>query len=145
MTPSSQASSDQVAGSSRRCTATTKTGRRCTANPLAGDDRCWFHSNDPDVVLRRKEAIVRGGSWPKSPQTLDISEVLAEGADVLKDPEALRSLLAGVAKGVVEGRVDKRILNSLVFASRELVKLYELTDLEKRLSRVERDLGIEEN
>ena len=43
------------------CAATTLAGAPCRGYPVAGGDRCYQHSTDPEVVAARSESRARGG------------------------------------------------------------------------------------
>ncbi len=64
-------------------------------------------------------------------------------ADEFKgDPDNMNRLLSGLVAGVLNGSVDRMVLNSVTTAVRQLQSLYETTTLEKRMQEIERKLNI---
>jgi hypothetical protein len=96
----------------------------CKAQALRnGDGRCWFHSELPEVITARAQGRSRGGSTKRTrvPRTLsDLRDVLSQAlARATSDPDK---------------PPDLRVVSRL---GQTLTRLYELTELEDKLKRLE--------
>lgn len=120
-----------------RCVATTKDGKPCAARPRPGSDRCPWH--DEALSVRRREWSARGGKG-KSNAARAKKEL---PAGVMTNDE-LRGLVGLTIRGVLAGRVEPGVGNSVANLSRAYVAITEAGELEERLQALEARAGISE-
>ena len=122
-----------------RCAGVNATGEPCQAQPVRPSGFCFWH--DPDLAAERDRKRREGGrnkasrvrarkALPHEPLTVDELRAYVS--------VAFKSALTG--KPLVEGgeKVDPALLNALSTAARTLTELARVSELEERLSRLER-------
>ena len=119
-----------------KCEATTKAGDRCKAPALHGDTFCFHHS--PDRAKERAAARRRGGlrlhhgdGGGERPEAR-----IEEVADVLR-------LLETAARDVLSRKPSVQRARALVYVSGTALKALETSDLEERITALERRLNVE--
>jgi hypothetical protein len=111
------------------CAGVKRSGGRCTAPPLPGEDWCYGHH--PEYAdRRRRNAAKSHKTRSASPEIGNIKQRLSELAD-----------------DVLEGRVDRsdaavvsQVLNVYLRAIGMEMKVKEVTELEERLEELEASL-----
>jgi hypothetical protein len=115
----------------RRCLYKRPDGMACRAKATARSEFCFFH--DPELAADRREAQRAGGlrnkavSLPSDTPDSDLKNV----GDVIV-------LLAMTINQVRRGQIDPRISNAVGYLSATLLKAFEIGDLERRISDVEK-------
>jgi hypothetical protein len=122
----------------RRCQATTQGGERCGAKPVAGQEYCPWHTDDPSWVARRLEWSRRGGAGKagvaRARRRLQPAMTAAE----------LERLVGQVLRDVVKGEVEPGVGNCVANLGRALASIRETVTIEERLTELERAAGIGE-
>lgn len=94
---------------------------------------CWLH--DPNVSqTAKREAQARGGSG-NAPKVQSPLPPLREAT-----PKAIIEMLVATINEVRAGEIDIRIANCVGFLSGHLVRIYEVSELEERLAKLEKDV-----
>lgn len=119
-----------VGGQPRRCSYMTPGGIECHAPPMQGADRCWFHSEDPDIVLERKEGLSRGGK-------ARIHAIDGWKPARIASIDDLRRVLVRLFNATVSGELSPKVANSAALIAGILLRSLDIGDLEKRLEAVE--------
>lgn len=101
----------------------------CRANALHKDKYCFTHS--AKSKKERKEANLKGGLAPKRNQ-LDLPPFR------IKNTDGVVGLLEDTINRVRAGEIEVRVANCLGFLSGHILKAFEISDLEKRLSELEK-------
>lgn len=114
-----------------RCSAKTKRGLPCRAAVVQGTRFCALHG-DP---ARAAELGRMGGL--KNRHYVDNEEVIIAPPTT---PEDVKNLLAQAIVDVRARKLDPRTASTLTYMSGALLKAFESTDLEKRLTRLEEEL-----
>jgi hypothetical protein len=109
------------------CSATRRDGQRCTAQALPGGQHCFAHS--PELAERRKAASASGGR-NKATSVRVARRMPANLRDVL---DTLMTVLAELHDGSLEPRVG----SAMGSVAGTIIKLYEVSDFEARLSALE--------
>ena len=119
-----------------KCEATTKAGDRCKAPALHGDTFCFHHS--PARAAERAAARRKGGlrlhhgdGGGERPEAR-----IQEVADVLR-------LLETAARDVLSRKPSVQRARALVYVSGTALKALETSDLEERITALERRLNME--
>lgn len=104
-------------------------GQECQANAMTGSEYCFMHN--PNMETERQIALSKGGSAPRRAYEA-LSEVKIENTkDVV-------NLLATTISEVRAGIVELRVANCIGYLSGHLIKAFEVSDFEDRLSRIEK-------
>ena len=109
------------------CTSTTKAGHPCTA-PATREGKCYFHAHPEQVV----ELGRQGGLTKAQGPDLDDFEM-----PPLNTAEDIRAFLAKVAADLRTEKIQPRVATSLTQLASGLLKAIEVSDLEKRLRKLE--------
>ena len=117
-----------------KCQAIARSGSPCGSAPLAGSAWCYIHS--PDSAEARRESSRKGGRARSN-----ASRARASLPDPLS-PADLQSILGGVLRDVVEGRLEPGVATAAATVCRALVALRQAVELEARLSELEIRAGI---
>ena len=113
-----------------QCEAEKSDGTRCQAAALPDSSFCFFH--EPSKAAERREAQALGGKQ-NCIKTLD-----AAVPDVsLKDCTDLNALLAQTINQVRKGQIDPRIANSVGYLANISMKVFEQSQLETRIQKLE--------
>lgn len=118
----------------KKCKGKKRDGSSCKADALAGQDCCFFHSDDPAIVAKRKRAQTRGGDnkakkkAPKKRSKAKVAEkahaedeplVIKEGATL--DAKQLEALLATAIVRCANGEIAAPLAQATV----KLAGIYE--------------------
>lgn len=114
-----------------KCSYKKGNGQLCGSHPMHGNDSCWFHS--PDVSDAERTAARFRGGRNNAVKTIEPLPQLADAS-----PKSVLILLLQVINEVRNGQIDIRIANCVGFLSGHLVHIYELSELDARLSTVEK-------
>jgi len=113
-----------------KCVKIKKTGDRCQANALLGKKYCFWHS--PQIKdSAKQEARSKGGKGNKIRIINPISPV------ALRKLDDVILLLEDTINRTRTGELDIKIANCLGYLSGQLIKAIEISDLEKRLEKIE--------
>lgn len=121
-----------------RCMGTNEHGEPCGAEALADSDWCAFHDPREEWRTHHREASSRGGKASRVPQrpvgiVFDVST-----------PDATLATLQATGKALAEGRCDRGTANALGILAKNATDLHKVLGYERRLSAVERRLGLRE-
>lgn len=118
------------------CTATRRDGTPCKAAALPGRQFCCFH--DPSLRQRCAAGRQKGGlNRPKPVAVLP----LATPDYPLTSWEEVTDLLSRVANWTLRGQIDAKIGNSVANTLSVLTRVWEQSDVEKRLAELEKYLA----
>lgn len=121
----------------RRCTATAKSGKPCTAQPWKGGLCIWHH---PDAADKRRENSRKGGQSRSAINRL--KRGLPMEALTVKD---LQGVLGAVIRDLLGGEIDPSVANSAANVARAFASLASVGELEERLRRLEEKAGIRDS
>lgn len=110
------------------CVVKTKSGGPCGAPPLAGTRKCIMHSGRNAVVLGSKGGHRRAIFSPEGLMPFDAPKTAAD----------LRDLLAQSIVEIRGGKLDPKLANSISYLGAGFLKSLEVSDLEARLTALER-------
>ena len=114
----------------KKCEFIKKDGSRCRANPMRSKKYCYVHS--PDIKKsEKKEASRKGGKVGKTIQINPLSPAK------LDDSNDIMLLLADTINKVRSGKMDTKIANCIGYLSGHMVKIFEISNIEKRLDKLE--------
>lgn len=116
------------------CTATTKSGRPCSAQAWQ-DGLCRWHS--PHLQEQRAEWRRRGGE-----QRSNRARAKKTLPDGVLTPRDLQGLLGATLKGVLVGRIEPGVANAAANLGRTLMTIRETADLEERIAALEERAGV---
>jgi len=122
----------------QRCEATTKAGTRCKHRALPGSRWCWWHSPDPEIAERRKEARAKGGRARHGRtvrgegmhEPLEIANLGDLAAALVEEINAVRSLELSIARA-----------RALAYIAGVLAGIWEASELERRIEALEQRIG----
>lgn len=115
-----------------RCSQQKTNGEQCQSRAMRSGRFCWLH--DPNVSqAAKREAQARGGSG-NAPKVHIPLPPLREAT-----PRAIIEMLVATINEVRAGEIDIRIANCVGFLSGHLVRIYEASELEERLAKLEKD------
>ena len=107
--------------------------KQCNANALRDTDFCFSHN--PATKEEKKEATVRGGKSPKKNYNPLPPVEIKGSADVAQ-------LLAKTINEVRAGEINLRVANCIGYLSGHLIKAFEVSDLEKRVEAIEKQMEL---
>jgi len=117
------------------CQSETKRGTRCTATPVPGDDRCAWHSERPEWVEKRRKWSAEGGRKRSNAERAK----KALPTEPMTTAEA-HAWVTVAFKRTLTGAMEPGVLNALANAAKTMTELAKSSDLEDRLSDLERRL-----
>jgi hypothetical protein len=104
---------------------------QCSANAMTGSKFCFSHN--PDTKKEKLVAVIKGGKAPKKNHS-SLPPI------PLNQPKDVVGLLTTTINEVREGSIELRIANCIGYLSGHLIKAFEITDLEDRISKIEKTL-----
>jgi len=113
------------------CKALKLDGSQCQAAALPESTCCFFH--DPSKAAERWEAQASGGRANRM-KTLDA----ATPDRNIRDCRDALALIAESINEVRTGRIDPRIANSVGYLATIAIRVFEQSDLEARIDKLER-------
>lgn len=116
---------------SQRCQATTKSGEPCQAYAMRGSDYCVAHA--PELAEHRREWRRKGGLRGHNKDAL-------EEARFLQSAEEIAEFLPTVVEDLSDGNIKAKTANSIRGLCNLQLKALELTTLEERISRLEKNM-----
>lgn len=111
-----------------RCSSQTRNGQRCKAAALSGQPYCFLHS----APEKAREVGARGGSRRK---VFDLSKL--KDFPTAKNATDLMEVTAQTLSDVRKGKIDAKVANAIGGLAGVLMKLFEHTTFEERLTRLE--------
>lgn len=113
-----------------RCSKTKTNGKQCNGHAMLNGEFCYLHSPDiPETQKQKNRAM--GGKNNALAIAKPLPPLKIEGAtDVI-------GLLVETVNEVRAGRLETRLANSLAILSGHLLRAFEISDLEKRLEKLE--------
>jgi len=103
----------------------------CQANAMHGTEFCYLHN--PKISIEEKKDAQKRGGESKNLTILDPLPVI----EITKSRDVI-SLLNDTVSRVRSGEMDVRVANCLGVLSGQLLKAFEITELENRLESIER-------
>ena len=116
----------------RKCQFIKSDGEECKANAMRESEFCFTHN--PDTEEERISAVSRGGSAPRK-----VYEPLPEVK--IENTKDVVNLLSTTISEVRAGSVELRVANCIGYLSGHLIKAFEVSALEERLSKIEKLLA----
>ncbi len=113
-----------------KCEAKNKSGKPCRAPAAGGTRRCVMHSG------RAAELGRKGGHRRTAYRPDGLEEIAAP-----RTAGDLRNLLAQSIVEIRSGKLDPRIANCISYLGTGFLKALELSDIEKRVERLENSLA----
>ena len=114
-----------------QCKFIKSNGKQCNANAMRNSELCFTHN--PETKEAKKEAVVRGGKSPKKNYNPLLPVKIEDSSGVVK-------LLVKTINEVRTGEIDLRVANCLGYLSGHLIKAMEVSDIEKRVEEIEKQL-----
>ncbi len=113
-----------------RCKGITKDGKPCAAKPRPGTEVCPWHS--ADLAERRREWSRRGGI--NSSNRARARKALPANVMTMQE---LHGVLGLTIRGVLSGRVEPSVANSVASLARAMTTVAEAGEFEQRLAALE--------
>ena len=124
---------EEMAKADGTCEKTKRNGQKCRAMAMEGSRYCFFHN--PTTRKTRKAAQQRGGQ-ANGPMVLP-----ADAADLpLHSGKDVAVFLAESINQVRKGQLSPKIAGAVGYLTGLLMKALETTDIEERLTKVEKVL-----
>lgn len=114
------------------CNATRKDGEQCETNALVNDDKCYFHSENAEIIEKRKKGSALGGSNSK----IIIEEPIRQRVPVNK-LEDIVDLLEDVINDIRMNKITSTKANCIGYLAGTLAKVLESRDIERRVLIIE--------
>ncbi len=114
-----------------KCKFIKDNGERCEANTMKNSGYCYLHN--PDVSKKDKEIAQSNGGKNRA---VTIGKSL-EPVSIKKTSDVVR-LLEKTINDVRSGELDIRVANSIGYLSGHLIKALEVSEIEERVSIIER-------
>ena len=112
----------------KKCIFTKSDGNKCQANAMKESQFCFSHN--PDMEEERKSAVSRGGSSPRR-NYKPLPPVKIEST---KD---IVNLISTTISEIRAGSIELRVANCIGYLSGHLIKAFEVSSLEERLTKLE--------
>ena len=116
-----------------QCSQQKKDGQQCQSQAMRSGRFCWLH--DPTVPPETKRKAQSRGGRNNAVKAQSPLPTLQEAT-----PRAVISMLVSTINEVRTGQIDIRIANCLGFLSGHLTRIYETSELEERLIKLEKDV-----
>lgn len=101
---------------------------QCEANATSASEFCFSHN--PEMHEAKIEAVTKGGKSPR--KNYDPLEPVE-----LKDSKDIVKLASQVINEVRQGAIDIRVANCIFYGTGQLIKAFEIADLEERVTKIE--------
>jgi hypothetical protein len=115
----------------KRCKALKPDGLQCRAAALPQSENCFFH--EPSKAAERREAQASGGRTNRI-KTLDAG---MPDAKIHNCRDAL-GLISETISQVRRGQIDPRVANSIGYLANIAIELFQESDFETRIEKLER-------
>ena len=113
----------------KKCIFIKPDGRSCAAWSMTNSDFCFTHN--PETKKLKKLAVIKGGKGnKKNRQPLDVIEV--------KNSKDVPGLIIKTINEARQGLVDVRVANCIFYGSGQLIRAFEVADLEERVAEIEK-------
>jgi len=120
----------------RRCTATAKSGKPCTAHAWRDGLCLWHH---PAAAEQRRANSRKGG------QSRSAINRLRRGLPMEElSVQQVQAVLGAVLRDLLEGKLDPSVANSAAGVARAFASLASVGELEERLRKLEERAGLRE-
>lgn len=106
-------------------------GNRCKSHSMQSSMYCYLH-NSSVSERSKKEARSKGG---KS-KIIKVSNPIGQPIEI-KSSKDISVLITDLINKVLSDQLDLRIATGITYMANCLLKVYEISDLEKRISRIE--------
>jgi hypothetical protein len=120
-----------------RCTATTKSGKPCSAQARPGRTYCLWH--DPEAESERRQYAAKGGQSRSNLSRLKRS--------LPTEPLAFRDVqgvLGAVLRDLLAGTLDPPVANAAANVARAFAAIAQAGEMEERLRELEARAGLRE-
>lgn len=113
---------------------------KCNCNALKGDTRCFWHSEDLEVIQKRQEARRRGGKT-KAQRKRKVARTVPSSNDAIKTAADVRRVLSQALDELRAIKAKDRIavIRATGYISNVLLKAIEVSDLEARITALEQE------
>jgi len=115
-----------------KCCYIKPNNEQCAANAMIGSKFCFSHN--PETKEEKIAAVIKGGRASKKNHNFlpPIS---------LEKPKDTINLITTTINEVRKGLIELKIANCIGYLSGHLIKAFEITDLEDRISRLEKAIS----
>jgi hypothetical protein len=115
------------------CEFIKENGEKCNALSIKNDKYCFAHSNNPEIIEKRKEAKILGGLNGRK-QMLKPSKEFIE----VKTPKDTLLLLEKTINDVRQNKIAVNQANCIGYLCNIITKIFEQEQLETRIAILER-------
>lgn len=115
-----------------RCNYIKKDKKQCSANAMTDSKFCFTHN--PAMKEQKRAAVIKGGKMSKKNRSFLPTVLLSQPKDIV-------GLLNTTINEVRGGLIELRIANCIGYLSGHLMKAFEISDLEDRVSKLEKTLN----
>lgn len=105
---------------------------QCAANAMIGSKFCFSHN--PETKEEKIAAVIKGGKALKKNHNALLPVLLEQPKDTI-------NLLTTTINEVRKGSIELKIANCVGYLSGHLIKAFEITDLEDRVSKIEKTIN----
>ena len=107
-------------------------GNNCEAQSLKGDNLCFFHSENEDVVEKRLESSGLGG------KNGSLQYIFTEGDTPIKSMDDVIFLLESTINAVMKGKLPTNRANTIGYLANLMLSAFEKRDLDTKLTMLEK-------
>jgi hypothetical protein len=115
------------------CEFIKENGQKCSAQAIKGDKYCFAHSNNLEIIKKRKEAKILGGLNGRK-QMLKPSKEFID----IKTPKDTLLLLEKTINDVRQNKIAVNQANCIGYLCNIMTKIFEQEQLETRIAILER-------
>lgn len=109
----------------------------CQAKALQGEDFCFFHSSNKEVMEKRLKASIKGGENNK----LETGGLTSKTFE-LKSVDQLMSLLEFTTNNLIQGKISREKASCIGYLSNILISAIKDHKFEERLGVIESAIGL---
>jgi hypothetical protein len=114
----------------KKCEFVKPDGSPCRATPMKNSKFCYFHS--PNIEeSKKRESNSKGGKVGKTTHKKPLEPF------ALQKAEDIMGLLENTINNVRLGDMDTKIANCIGYLSSQMMKIFEIDSIEKRLDKLE--------
>lgn len=121
-----------------KCQGFKESGEPCLAEASNDSPWCLWHNPDPEAIEARLAASSRGGRTRASTKPVDVHIELGSAEGILRTTQS-------VGEAIVSGTLDRGRANAVAYLVTASVQALKIVSYEKRLTAIEKRLGIKED
>jgi hypothetical protein len=116
-----------------KCKFKKSNGKKCGANAMHSSEFCWYHT--PDISNQKKKLVSSKGGKGNSK-----IEVIKLPAITIRTAQDIPDLIIDAIQNVRKNRMEIRKGSVIGYLSNILLKAYEVSDMESRVEKIEKEL-----